>query len=188
MKRVSIAALLSICIFSIAARRGQESSKTFKLNECDSKMSESACDSKIQQDLAVAIRNNPQECHYEPSWRPSSSKERTLHVNKVNGATVTVFVDGEIHNFKLGAHGDDACRDSGKNDCSHWQPEVGRDYPATISNQPTYLNSCLHRVLRAKREVCIGFGQLKEETLPYGVSRTAEFTACYSLPPGKGDQ
>jgi hypothetical protein len=42
---------------------------------------------------------------------------------------------------------------------------------ATVSDQPTYLNSCLRKLFRAKREACIGSGKLKEEVLPYGISR-----------------
>jgi hypothetical protein len=39
----------------------------------------------------------------------------------------------------------------------------------------------LHRVLRAEREICIGFGRIKQETFRYGVSRTPEYEVCYSV-------
>jgi len=157
------------------------------LDECDSKMTESACDSKIRHDLAIAIRNNPKECLFEPDWRPTSLKESALHVSKVDSATVQTVIEGKQYSLNLEGYHDDTCRNSERSRCPYWRPKAGQDYPATVRDQPTYLNSCLHKLLRAKREVCVGFGKLKEEVFPYGISRTSEFNVCYGLPTSNRD-
>jgi hypothetical protein len=121
-------------------------------------------------------------CLFEPDWRPNSSKERALHVSKVDDATVQIVIDGKQYSLNIDGYRDDTCQKSGRSKCPYWRPKDGEDNPATVRDQPTYLNSCLHKLLRAKREVCIGFGKLKEVVFPYGISRTSEFNVCYSLP------
>jgi hypothetical protein len=145
-------------------------------------MSESECDRKTQRDLASAISNNTKACHFEPDWRPTNIKERTLHVSDVNRTIIVIAIEGKNYTLLADDYRNSACRDFWGRDCSPWKPEVDRNYPATVINEPRYVNVCLQRVLPAKREVCIGFGKMKQETLPYGVSRTSEFTVCYGLP------
>jgi hypothetical protein len=144
------------------------------MSKCDTKMSEIECDRKIQHDLASAIRKNPKDCSFEPDWRPTNSRDHTLHVSEANGNGIVIVIDGKTYTLH-----NSACQGR---DCSRWKPEVGMDYPATIIDRPKYLNTCLRRELPARRRVRIGFGKMKQETLPYGVSHTPEFEVGYSIP------
>jgi hypothetical protein len=151
-------------------------SQAAAISECGPGMSQSECDRKIERDLGSAIRNKAKGCRFEPDWRPTNLKERTLHLSEVDGSTIVIALDG--HSYVLR---ESACEDRKGQSCSQWKPEVGADYHATITDRPEYLNDCLHRVLPAEREVCIGFGKEKQETLAYGVSRTPEHEVCYSV-------
>jgi hypothetical protein len=143
------------------------------INECTPEMSESECDNKIESDLAFAVRNKKEGCLFEPKWRPTNlSGSRTIHLDAVYESSFVVAIDGKEYILQN--------NDCEGQSCSRWKPEVGRDYYAEITDQPKYLNTCLHRILPARRVVCIGFGKMTEETFPYGVSRTPEFDICYS--------
>ena len=171
-----VGAILPIC-------RGQDDAKrAAPMNECAPKMSESECDRKIQRDLASAIRSKAKECSFEPDWRPTNLKDSTLHVSGIDRTTILVAIDGKNYTLQADDYRNSACQEMAARDCSRWKPEVGMDYSAVITNKPKYLNDCLHKELPAKREVCIGFGKMKQETLPHGVSRTPEFEVCYSVP------
>lgn len=171
-----VGAILPVC-------RGQDNAKqATAMNECDPKMSESECDRKIQRDLALAIRTNANECHFEPDWRPTNLKESTLHVSKINREAVAVAVDGKNYTLQIGDYRDSVCQEKAGHGCSRWMPVVGMDYYAVITNKSKYFNGCLHKELPAQREVCIGFGKMKQETFRYGVVRTPEFEVCYSVP------
>jgi hypothetical protein len=150
-----------------------------RLYECDANMSDSACAQKTQADLASAIRN----CHFEPDWRPSHLEESNLHVDKVDGMNVAISIEGKHYSLQNGSDSESGCRDVGGKSCSPWKPEGGNSYPATVTVEPEYLNSCLHRVLRAERDVCIGFGKITEKQYPRGTSRESEFSTCFELPP-----
>ncbi len=176
-----VIALLAHCFLSVVFGYSQNSN-TGELKECDSKMTAKACDDKIRHDLAVAIHNNSSECRFEPDWRPSSVKEVTLYIAKLDGPVVGISIGGEQHTLVVADTDELACRDHWGKQCSHWLPKTGKSYPADLVTKSTYLNSCLNRVLPARRHVCIGFGKVKEEKLPYGVSRTSESTTCYDLP------
>jgi hypothetical protein len=170
--------LLVVVAFScgVAAQEPKpklENKQATQMAECDAKMSESECDRKIQQDLASAIRENPKECSFEPDWRPTHVRYRTLHVNEVNGATMAIAIDGKAYTLR-----NSACQG---HDCSRWKPEVGMGYSATIIDRPKYINPCLHRELPARRELWIDFGKMKQETLPQGIFRTPEFEVSYSV-------
>jgi hypothetical protein len=144
------------------------------MNECDPEMSESQCDRKIQRDLATAIRENPKECSFEPDWRPTHSRDTTLHVTGANGAMIIIAIEGKTYTLRNSeCHG---------RDCSRWKPQVGMDYSVAIIDRPKYVNNCLHKELPARRQVWIGFGKIKQKTLSYGVSRTSEFEIGYSVP------
>jgi hypothetical protein len=188
MNRLGSAALLVLSVLLLGASGNQGTKSAAGSMECDDKMAEAACDSKTQRDLRAAIKNNPKECSYEPDWRPTNSEESTLHVEQLSGETALISFNGETLSIHTDDSSDNACRGSEGKGCSLWKPEVGKDYPATMTSQPEYLNGCLHRVLRPKREVCIGSGKIVEEKLPHGVSRTAEFTTCYSLPTMRRDR
>jgi Protein of unknown function (DUF3761) len=145
--------------------------------ECSSQMSTSECDHKTQQDLDLAVRNRTQGCLFEPGWRPTNTTESPLHLREITASTLSITVDGR--NYVLP---NSVCEDQGGLGlCSLWKPETGKDYWGEITERPAYLNPCLHRVLRADREVCIGFGRIKQETFRYGVSRTPEYEVCYSV-------
>jgi hypothetical protein len=158
------------------------------LNECDPKMSESECNRKIEHDLdstiSSAVKNGQRKCTFEPTWRPTHSKETTLQVSEFDPTTTTivVVVDGIKYTLRVGDYRYSVCQELGGRNCPRWKPEVGVDHYAMITNEPTYINDCLHRVLPAKRKVCIGFGKIKQETHPYGDTRTPEFEDCYSVP------
>jgi len=149
--------------------------QTAPVNECTSKMSVSECDSKIERDLASAVRNKEEGCLFEPDWRPTNVwGHQTGHLSAAVPSSAIVIAIGEKH-FTLHTN---ACQGQF---CSRWKPEVGKDYFVEITHQPEYLNSCLHRVLPARFDVCVDFGRMKQETLPYGVSYTPEFQVCYSV-------
>ena len=144
------------------------------IDECTIQMNENVCDSRIERDLAAAIRNRTKGCLFEPTWRPTNvSGSRSIHLDAVHESSFVVALDGKDYTLQNG--------DCGGQFCSRWKPETGKDYYAEITDQPKYLNTCLHRVLPARRVVCIGFGKMTEETLSYGVSRTPEFEVCYSV-------
>src|ERR1700736_1967274 len=121
MKQLGLAALLSLCILLVTRLHGQAINRAPALDECDSKMTESACDSKIRHDLAIAIRNNPKECLFEPDWRPTSLKESALHVSKVDSATVQTVIEGKQYSLNLEGYHDDTCRNSERSQCPHWR-------------------------------------------------------------------
>lgn len=146
------------------------------INECDPRISQRECERKIQRDLGSAIRSKAKGCQFEPDWRLTHLAERTLHLSEVNGSTIVIVIDGRSYALQ-----NSACEDRGNQSCSQWKPEAGRDYDATVTDRPEFLNGCLHRVLPAEREVCIGFGKIKEERLPYGFSRTPKYEVCYSV-------
>jgi hypothetical protein len=150
-------------------------SQAAAINECDPGISQGECDRKIQRDLDSAIRSKLKGCQFEPDWRPTHLAERTLHLSEVNGSTIVIAIDGRSLALQ-----NRACEDRRDQSCSQWKPEAGTDYDATITDRPEFLNGCLHRVLPAEREVCIGFDKIKEEKLPYGVSRKPEHEVCYS--------
>lgn len=144
------------------------------MNECTSAMSESDCDSKIERDLALAIRNKGKECLFEPDWRPTHVwGDQSGHLSEVHSSASIIAIGGRHFTLQ-----NSACQGQF---CSRWKPEVGKDYFVEITDQPEYLNSCLHRVLPAKFDVCVDFGKMTQETLPYGVSRTPEFQVCYNV-------
>jgi hypothetical protein len=147
------------------------------INECTPNMSESECDRKIERDLALAVRNKTKGCLFEPTWRPTHFAEATIHVSEVNDSTIFILIGEKHYAFR-----NSACQDQGGNSsCSQWKPKVGMDYHGSVTDQPEYLNDCLHRVLPARRDVCIDFGKTKQETFWYGVSSTSEFEVCYSV-------
>ena len=144
------------------------------MNECTSTLSESDCDSKIERDLALAIRNKHKGCLFEPDWRPTNVwGDQTGHLSEVYSSASIIAIGGRRFTLQKSA-----CQGQF---CSGWKPEVGKDYLVEITDQPEYLNSCLHRILPAKFDVCVDFGRMTQETLPYGVSRTPEFQVCYSV-------
>lgn len=146
-------------------------------NECSSQMSAGECDRKTQHDLDLAVRNKTQGCLFEPDWRPTNITQSPLHLSEVTASTLAVTIDGK--NYALQ---NSVCEDQGGlRLCSLWKPEAGKDYWGEITERPAYLNDCLHRVLRAEGEICIGFGRIKQETFRYGVSRTPEYEVCYSV-------
>jgi len=175
MKRFIIGSLL-LCISCSNAKQ------IAPRDECDQQMSESECDQKIKRDLASAIRDNPKACSFEPTWRPTNIRDSTLHVSKADRAIVIVLIDGKSYALQPAYYRYSVCQGSAGRGCPRWNPEVGKDYPVTITNSPEYLNGCLERMLPARREMCIGFGKINYETHPYGTSRTPEFEDCYSLP------
>jgi len=171
-----VAVMLPVC-------RGQDNTKRIAaMDECGSEMTESECDSKIQRDLASAIHKGKEGCSFEPDWRPTHLAERTLSVSEVNGTTTVIAIDGKNYTLQIGDYRNSACQEQRGRDCSRWKPELGKEYPVTIIDRPRYLNTCLNRELPAKRTLCIGFGQIKQETLPYGVSRTPQLEVCYGVP------
>lgn len=144
--------------------------------ECSARMSTNDCERKTQVDLDLAVRKKMQGCLFEPSWRPTDITESSLHLTEVTASTLSLTVNGK--NYVVS---NSVCEDrGGQRLCALWKPEAGKDYWGEITNRPAYLNPCLHRVLRAEREVCIGFGRIRQETFPYGVSRTPEYEVCYS--------
>jgi hypothetical protein len=136
-------------------------------------MSGSECDSKIQKDLKIAIRDNAtRECRFEPDWRPThSSADRPLHIEEVLHSEIIVAIDGKGYRLR-----NSVCQ----GDCSVWHPEAGRDYSVSITYQPKYLNACLRKMLPARRDVCVGFGATKK--VAHADSTPSEFTVCYSVP------
>lgn len=85
--------------------------QTATTNECDIKMRESECDSKIERDRALAIRQEKTACSFEPDWRPTHIRERTLHVKEVNGPTLIIAIDGEHYTLHAGHYCNNACKD-----------------------------------------------------------------------------
>lgn len=179
-----ITVLVFAATLSLSSFRGQEvTSESAAPNECSPEMSESECEDKIERDLASAIRNNPSECTFEPDWRPTHLSEHTLRVMKVNHTLVLVVIAGKNYNLEADSLGDDNCQEKQGHNCPRWTPETGRVYLATIIDRPEYLNDCLHRMLPARRTLCVGFGKIKKEVFKYGVTRTPEFETCHSIPP-----
>jgi hypothetical protein len=112
-----VVAAFSCVLAAQEPKPNPENEQATQRNECDAKMSESECDRKIQRDLASAIRENPKECSFEPDWRPTHVRYRTLHVNEVNGSTMVIAIDGKAYTLR-----NSACEG---HDCSRWKPQVG---------------------------------------------------------------
>jgi hypothetical protein len=114
-------------------------------------------------------------------------------VSEVNSVTIVIAVDGENYTLQAGDYRNSACQNLMGRACSRWKPKAGAYYPATITDQPNYIPSCLktpagwvhnylHKELPANREVCIGFGKMKLEELRFGTVHKSEFTVCYDVP------
>jgi hypothetical protein len=168
---------LGLCVFAgliCHLASGQQSvSQPAPQDECSPTMNEGECDRQTEHDLMERVQRKDEKCHFEPGWRPTNLRDRALHVTGISSGDFSFTVDGKSYCLVK-----TACR----GDCSHWKPEVRKDYISTITNQSKYLNGCLQRYLPAKRAACIRFGKLKSETLPYGVSTSSQFEVCYSLP------
>src|SRR5260370_13322109 len=162
--------LLSIALPPATAQSttAADANQTAAMNECTSMMSESECDSKIERDLALAVRNKVKGCLFEPDLRPTNVRgHQTGHLSEVRSSAIVIAVEEKHFTLQTSA-----CQGRF---CTKWKPEVGKDYFVEITHQPEYLNSCLHLVLPAKLDVCVDFGRMAQETLPYGVSYTPEF-------------
>jgi hypothetical protein len=151
----------------------QSHSQPTPMDECGPTMNEGECDRQTEHDLMERVQRKDEKCLFEPDWRPTNLRDRTLHVIGISPGEFSFTVDGKSYRYAKTACG---------GDCSHWNPEVGKDYLSTITNQSKYLNGCLQRYLPARRYVCISFGKLKREKLPQGVFTSSPFEVCYSLP------
>jgi hypothetical protein len=175
MKRtvIAITSIILILVFTPATAESH-AQKHAVPNECGSNLNEEACRAKTQQDIALAIRSNPKECRFEPDWRPTNFREQYVLVKSVVGSAVTISTGGESRSIPLSSFTDTACKERDGRTCPPWFPKIGKEYHASITNRPEYLNQCLHRVLRAERDICIDSGRVTGRNDP---------SICFSLPP-----